>query len=89
MVLTDVQRKAIVEDFFVIFQTNYGDNWLSSFTRRLTPSPIKELAEKHGVKQCDIKQVRRQIKVVGHYMEIIRLLREPNYPAPVDAPFWV
>ena len=90
MGLSPAQRTLIIQEFVVIFKEQYGEDWVSYLTLNLRPSPIKAIAEHHGVKLFQVKQIRRQIKVVGHYIELVKLLLEPlpNYQAILDEPLW-
>ena len=90
MGLSHAQRNLIVQDFVVILKEKYGEDWFSYLTCNLTPSPIKPIAEYHGVKLYQVKQIRRQLKVLGHYIELVKLLVEPlpNYQATLDESLW-
>jgi hypothetical protein len=75
--ISEEQRNLVLQDFVTIFKETYGDEWMLKLSANLTPSPIPRIAAERGVKLYQVKQIRRQFKVVGHYIEVLKSLFEP------------
>ena len=75
--LSEHQRKLVIQDFIDILKEKYGEEWIYHLTQKITPSPIAAIAEERDVKVFHVKQIRRQIKVVGQYIELIHSLIDP------------
>lgn len=75
--ISEEQRNRVLQDFVHIFKETYGEEWMLKLSSNLTPSPIARIAEEHGLKRYQVKQIRRQIKVIGQYIELMRMLLEP------------
>jgi hypothetical protein len=75
--LSQEQRDLVLQDFVTIFKETYGEEWMLKLSANLTPSPIASIAADRGLKLYQVKQIRRQIKVVGQYIELMRSLFEP------------
>jgi hypothetical protein len=71
------QRYLVFQDFVDIFKEKYGEEWMYFMSQKLIPSPIQSIAEHRGVNVFQVKRIRRQLKVIGQYFELIRSLYEP------------
>jgi hypothetical protein len=76
--LSQEQRDLVLQDFVACFKETYGEGWMLKLAANLTPSPIERIAAERGLKVYQVKQVRRQIKVIGQYIELMKLLVEPS-----------
>lgn len=63
--LTEEQQAAIFRDFIEAFKAQFGDAWRQSLTKNLRPSPIKEIAERHGVSQAAVRKMRHELLMFG------------------------
>jgi hypothetical protein len=55
-----------LNDLFDCYQAKFGDAWTQNLAKKLRPSPIKELAQKHGVSIATIRLMKHIIWLMGN-----------------------
>jgi hypothetical protein len=74
------KRAGITQDLIHAYQHRFGDEWRASLTKNLRPSPIPEIAAKHGVSQLVVRSIKHALWLIG------TLLQNFGPPAPAEAP---
>jgi hypothetical protein len=59
------KQEAIFNDLFQFYQAKFGDTWTQNLTKNLRPSPVKELAQKHGVSVATIRLAKHILWLIG------------------------
>ena len=75
--LSQEKKDQIAQDFIDIFQTRYGPSWQSMLTKKLTPSPVYQIAEQRDVSVSTVRKIRTQLLATGHILLFIKLISEP------------
>jgi DNA-directed RNA polymerase sigma subunit (sigma70/sigma32) len=65
MPLTEEQNTAITTELVHAYQAKFGDAWRQSLTKNLRTTPIKEIAERHGVSQEQVRKVKQVLWMIG------------------------
>ena len=65
MPVTEEQQIQITTELVQAYQTKFGDAWRQSLTKNLRPTPIKDIAERHGVSQAEVRKIKHHIWMVG------------------------
>ncbi len=81
------KRAGITQDLIHAYQLRFGDEWRTSLTKNLRPSPIPEIAAKHGVSQLVVRSIKHALWLIGTLLQNFGLVEPPPGPleAPVDA----
>jgi hypothetical protein len=89
MHLSEMQRQTILREFIEAFQQKYGEEWINNLTKPLRPSPIRHISEKYGVKISEVRKIRQQFMVLGHFVQLQYLLVAPISPTnDILVPEW-
>lgn len=65
MPVTEEQRAAVTTDIIHAYQAKFGDAWRQSLTKNLRPSPLKDIAERHGVSLHEVRRVKQILWMIG------------------------
>ncbi len=59
------KRVPILSDLIQCYQAKFGPEWLANLRRNLTPSPVRELAAKHGVSLNAVRSLKHTLWILG------------------------
>lgn len=59
--LTEALVSQIVEELFAAYQAQFGEAWTQNLTRNLRPSPVKEIAARHGISLKKVQDIKHRI----------------------------
>jgi hypothetical protein len=59
------KRVGILQDLVLAYQAKFGDQWSANLTKNLTPSPIKGIAERHGVSMTVVRSLKHTLWQLG------------------------
>lgn len=63
--IPEEKQEAIIKDLFECYQAKFGDIWVHNLTKNLRPSPIKDLAQKHGVSIATVRLIKHILWQIG------------------------
>lgn len=59
------KRQPILQELIECYQAKFGDEWSQSLTKNLRPSPIKDIAERHGVSPAAVRSLKHILWILG------------------------
>lgn len=62
------KRVGILQDLVFAYQAKFGDQWSTNLTKNLKPSPVKEIAERHGVSVGVVRSLKHTLWQLGLVM---------------------
>ena len=66
--LTPGQYDAIRDELLDAYKAKFGEDWSRSLTKNLVPSPVKQIAERHGVSIKAVQEVKHSLWLTGLLM---------------------
>jgi hypothetical protein len=64
--ISEEKQEAILKDLFECYQAKFGDAWAQNLKKNLRPSPVKDIAEKHGVSIATVRLAKHIIWLIGN-----------------------
>ena len=62
------KRVGILQDLVLAYQAKFGDQWSTNLTKNLTPSPLKGIAERHGVSINVVRSLKHTLWQLGRIL---------------------
>jgi len=53
------------------YKAKFGDQWAENLTKNLRPSPIKDIAEYHGVPVKSVRDIKHKIWMIGRIISAL------------------
>ena len=63
--MSDEIRAQIRQDLMLAYQAKFGDDYLQHLTKNLRPSPVRAIAERYGVSQKVVAEIKHSIWMLG------------------------
>ncbi len=83
--LTSELESQIRAEILAAFRAQFGDAWPQNLTRNLRPSPLKDIAVRHGVSLKAVQEVKHKIWLAGlRLQQLVPLLDETTQSAQVS-----
>lgn len=59
------KRQPILQDLIQRYQNRYGEDWVQGLQKNLKPSPVKDIAEIHGVSPLVVRSLKHTLWILG------------------------
>ncbi len=59
------KRQPILQDLIQRYQHRYGEDWVQGLQKNLKPSPVKDIAEIHGVSPLVVRSLKYTLWIIG------------------------
>jgi predicted PolB exonuclease-like 3'-5' exonuclease len=76
--LSAAQYDEIRDELLDAYKAKFGENWSRSLTKNLIPSPVKQIAERHGVSLKAVQEVKHSLWLTGMLMNMMAEQASPS-----------